>query len=159
MVQRHETALEFRCHRAEINCAQSPAVSTVKLLTIPMSHYCEKVRWALIRHEIPYLEEAHLQGFHYPYTYCLSGKPSVPVLRDGKNIISDSTAILKYLEGYAPKENRLYPEDEALRQQVEGLEDLFDEQLGVESRRWIYFHYLPHPHAVLKIASQGVFPR
>ena len=121
-----------------------------------MSHYCEKVRWALIRHEIPYLEEAHLQGFHYPYTYWLSGKPSVPVLRDGKKIISDSTAILKYLEGYAQRETRLYPEDDALRQQVEGLEDLFDEQLGVESRRWIYYHYLQHPHAVLKIASQGV---
>ena len=121
-----------------------------------MSHYCEKVRWALIRQEIPYQEEPHLQGFHYPYTYCLSGKPSVPVLRDGKNIISDSTAILKYLEGYARKETRLYPEDMTLRQQVEGWEDLFDEQLGVESRRWVYFHYLQHPRAVLKIASQTV---
>ena len=128
----------------------------MKLLTIPISHYCEKVRWALIRHEIPYLEEAHLQGFHYLRTYWLSGKPSVPVLQDGKKVISDSTAILKYLECYAPKDARLYPEDMALRQQVEGWEDLFDEQLGVESRRWVYFHYLEHPHAMLKIASQTV---
>ena len=128
----------------------------MKLLTIPISHYCEKVRWALIRHGIPYQEEAHLQGFHYPYTYWLSGRPRVPVLQNGKKIISDSTAILKYLEGYAPKEGQLYPVDEALRQEVEGWEDLFDEQLGVESRRWVYFHYLPHPHAMLKIASQKV---
>lgn len=128
----------------------------MRLVTIPISHYCEKARWALIRHGIPYREESHLQGFHYPYTYCLSGGKLVPVLQDGKQVISDSTAILKHLEGYATKETMLYPEDDALRQQVEELEDLFDEQLGVESRRWVYFHYLQHPREMLKIASQGI---
>lgn len=128
----------------------------MKLLTIPISHYCEKARWALIRHGITYQEEPHLQGFHYPYAYWMSGGKKVPVLQDGKYVISDSTAILKYLDSYATKEARLYPEDRALRQQVDELEDLFDEQLGVESRRWVYFHYLQHPRAMLKIASQGI---
>ena len=128
----------------------------MKLLTIPISHYCEKVRWALARHKILYQEERHLQGLHYPYSYWLSGGPNVPVLVDGKKVISDSTAILKYLECYALKESPLYPEDAALRQQVEDMEDWFDEQLGIESRRWIYYHYLQHPRAMLQIASQGI---
>ena len=28
-----------------------------RLITIPISHYCEKARWALERAEIPYREE------------------------------------------------------------------------------------------------------
>jgi glutathione S-transferase len=130
----------------------------MKLLTIPISHYCEKARWALAWHKVPYQEERHLQGLHYPYSYWLSGGPNVPVLVDGKKVISDSTAILKHLECYAAKETRLYPEDDVLRQQVEEMEDRFDEQLGIESRRWIYYHYLQYPNAMLKFASQGIPP-
>ena len=132
--------------------------STMKLLTIPISRYCEKVRWALARHKVLYQEERHLQGLHYPYSYWLSGGPNVPVLVDGKKVISDSTAILKYLECYASKETLLYPEDDVLRQQVDKMEDWFDEQLGIESRRWIYYHYLQHPRAMLEVASQGIPP-
>ena len=32
-----------------------------RLITIPISHYCEKARWALEWSQIPYVEEKHLQ--------------------------------------------------------------------------------------------------
>ena len=36
----------------------------LRLVTIPISHYCEKARWALDRAGIPYREERHVQGIH-----------------------------------------------------------------------------------------------
>lgn len=128
---------------------------SLRLLTIPLSHYCEKARWALERIGLDYHEERHIQGFHYPRTYWVSRNPGVPVLIDDRQVIVDSTEILKHLDRYAPPERRLYPVDAAARQQVEALEDLFDKTLGVESRRWFYFHYLPEGSAALRIAGQG----
>ncbi len=128
----------------------------IRLITIPMSHYCEKARWAIERLGLPYHEERHLQGFHYLRSLWCSGGPHVPVLVDNEQVITDSTSILKHLDHYASPEARLYPDNPRERQQVEELEDQFDEVLGVESRRWIYFHYLPHPRAALHVANQGV---
>jgi glutathione S-transferase len=34
---------------------------TAVLITIPLSHYCEKVRWALDRVALPYREEPHVE--------------------------------------------------------------------------------------------------
>lgn len=127
----------------------------LRLLTIPMSHYCEKARWALERLGLDYHEERHLQGFHYARTYWVSRNAGVPVLVDGARVIVDSTAILKHLDRHAPDAQRLYPDAGRARQEVEALEDLFDETLGVESRRWFYFHYLPEGRAALRIAGQG----
>ena len=128
----------------------------MRLITIPMSHYCEKARWALERLDLAYSEERHLQGFHYAPTYWVSRNPGVPVLLDDGRVVVDSTAILKHLDRYAPADRRLYPEAAGTRRHVEALEDLFDETLGIESRRWFYFHYLPHPRAALRLAAQGV---
>ena len=36
----------------------------LRLITIPISHYCEKARWALDRAGIEYREERHIQGVH-----------------------------------------------------------------------------------------------
>lgn len=131
-------------------------MTPVRLITIPMSHYCEKARWGLERLGIPYREERHLQVFHYLQTFRYSHGPHVPFLIDDTQVISDSTRILKHLDRYASPVMRLYPENAQQRQQAEELEELFDEVVGVESRRWIYFHYLPHTRAALRVAGQGV---
>lgn len=126
----------------------------LRLLTIPISHYCEKARWALDRHGLPYIEERHLQAFHYWQSFRLSRGPNVPVLIDAGAVISDSTLILQHLEQYAAAETRLYPENG--RGTVDELEELFDETLGIESRRWAYFHLLQTPGIALSASSQGV---
>ncbi len=127
----------------------------VRLVSIPMSHYCEKARWGLERLGIEYFEERHLQVFHYPRTYWFSRGPNVPVLIDKGKVVHDSTTILQYLDRYADEDQRLYPRDEALLAQVNELEDLFDEVLGVESRRWVYFHFKDRPFQALRTAGQG----
>lgn len=132
------------------------APAEMRLITIPMSHYCEKARWGLVRLGIAYREVRHLQVFHYPRTYWVSRGPSVPVLIDGDVVVADSTNILKYLERYAPPGMALYPDDPVERARVNELEDLFDDVLGVESRRWVYFSFSAHPLQAVGIAGQGV---
>lgn len=126
----------------------------LRLLTIPISHYCEKARWALDYHGLPHIEERHLQVFHYLRSFQLGGGPSVPVLIDSGMAISDSTAILKHLDRYATPDTCLYPELD--RRAVEEWEELFDETLGIESRRWVYFHALQTPRMAMRTSSQGV---
>lgn len=128
----------------------------MRLITIPISHYCEKARWALARLGLQYHEERHLQGFHYSRAFWLSRGPMVPVLVDGERVVSDSSRILEYLDRYAPAGSGLYPDDPLQRAQVKEWETLFDEQLGVDSRRWMYYHFLPHRKAALTLSSQGV---
>ncbi len=129
-------------------------MTDLRLLTIPISHYCEKARWALDRLGLPYIEERHLQVFHYMRSFQVSRGPNVPVLIDGDTAITDSTAILQYLERYAAPEARLYPEQD--RKLVDELEELFDVTLGIESRRWVYFHAMQTPRLALRTSSQGV---
>ena len=76
-------------------------MSGLRLLTIPMSHYCEKARWGLERLGCAYTEERHLQGLHYPRTYWFSRGPYVPVLIDGERITTGSARILSYLDNFA----------------------------------------------------------
>jgi glutathione S-transferase len=125
-----------------------------RLITIFVSHYCEKVRWALQYLQIPYLEEPHVPPFHRFITQNLGGK-SVPLLVTPDGIFTDSTDILKYLDTLAPAHAKLYPSDPKLRQQVEELEDLFNSQLGSCTRRWGYFHALDNYKLIQKRWCEG----
>ena len=77
--------------------------------------------------------------FHLLATGRVGGKLT-PVLIAEDNIFTDSTTILQYLNEIAPTNAKLYPGDAKLRQQVEELEALFDEQLRPAIRSWGYFH-------------------
>lgn len=126
----------------------------MRLITIPMSHYCEKARWGLTHAGCAYVEDAHLQVFHYLAVRPHSAKGMVPVLVTDSGAVADSTAILKFLDQRLPEAQRLYPA--GFGAQVESLEERFDEGLGVETRRWVYFHWLNAPTLqVLKTAAQG----
>src|SRR5215212_1631565 len=56
------------------------SASVLRLVTIPISHYCEKARWALERVGIPYREERHVQGIHRFAARRAGGGITVPVL-------------------------------------------------------------------------------
>ncbi len=143
--------------RQVVHRIASTTMPPKRLLTIPISHYCEKARWGLERQGLAYHEEAHIPGFHYWRTYWVSRQPQVPVLIDGDQAITGSARILKHLDRYAQPQDRLYPESLLLRARVENVEVLFDNVLGIESCRWFYFHYLHEPtSSVLKLIAQGV---
>jgi len=127
----------------------------LRLITIPMSHYCEKARWGLTHAGIAYTEEAHLQVFHYAAVHGYRAGGMVPVLIDGNTTVADSTEILRYLDRRLPATHKLYPASQLA--EIESLEDTFDSHLGIETRRWVYFHWMSQPtRVVLQTAAQGV---
>ncbi len=111
------------------------------LITIPISHYCEKARWALDKLKVTYVEERHTPPFHLLATSRFGGK-TTPVLVTETGIFIDSTDILRYLDSIVPSDAKLYPTDLNQCQKVEKLENLFNSQLGPATRSWSYFHIM-----------------
>ena len=96
-----------------------------RLITIPISHYCEKARWALELAEIEYVESAHLQLLHYWPAWRAGGGRTVPVLVTRDEVLTESRDILLWANQRLPAEKSLYPKDPALRAEVEQLERRF----------------------------------
>jgi glutathione S-transferase len=111
----------------------------LRLITIPVSHYCEKVRWALEYLRIPFQELPHMPPFHSNATKKYGGT-TTPLLATGTAVIKDSTDILHYLDTLYP--GKLYPNQPELRELIDELEALFNDKLGVHTRRWGYSYVL-----------------
>ncbi|KJH71380.1 glutathione S-transferase family protein [Aliterella atlantica] len=125
-----------------------------RLITIAISHYCEKARWALDWLKVPYVEESHAPVFHRLTTRRLGGK-SVPVLVTESGVFTDSRDILHHIDAIATTERHLYPSDPQLRSQVEQLEELFDRKLGVYVRQWGYYYRIGDLEALQEMWSNG----
>jgi glutathione S-transferase len=125
------------------------AIRPAVLITIPLSHYCEKARWALDRLAIPYREKPHA-----PLLSRVAGG-TVPVLVHGGQRFTDSRAILVRADSLCGGD-RLYPRVSQLRSEVDALEERFDEELGPHARRWIYAQLLPHTRLLRSLWSRGV---
>jgi glutathione S-transferase len=108
------------------------------LVTIPISHFCEKARWALDRAGVDYTERRHIQIVHQLAARAAGGGRTVPVLRTPDGVFAQSRDILVYADTYLSEPRRLYPADAAQRGEVLAFEDRFDAVLGVEGRRWLY---------------------
>jgi glutathione S-transferase len=109
------------------------------LITIPISHFCEKARWALERTGVAYRERAHLQLFHRFAVRRAGGGTTAPVLVWDGRVLADSSDILEAASAHASAERRLFPEDPQAAAEVRALERDFDERLGPEGRRWMYY--------------------
>lgn len=110
------------------------------LITIPISHYCEKARWALDRAGVAYTERAHLQGIHWIPVARAGGKKTAPVLVWGDRVFADSADIVEEASARARPDRALFPDDPAAAAEVRALQGDFDETLGPEGRRWMYFN-------------------
>jgi glutathione S-transferase len=109
------------------------------LVTIPISHFCEKARWALDRAGVAYEERAHLQVLHMFAARYTGGSTTVPVLKCGDGtVLTESAEILAFADRRAPADRRLYPADAGANWEVRELERDFDERLGPDARRWMY---------------------
>ena len=115
------------------------ATSERILVTIPISHFCEKARWALERAGLDYTEKRHIQLVHWAAVKRAGGGRTAPVLRTADGPCSPSrAAILRYADEHTPPAQRLYPADAGERAEVVALERRFDTVLGPEGRRWLY---------------------
>ena len=108
------------------------------LITIPISHYCEKARWALDRAGVNYQERAHLQVLHWIPVTRAGGKKTAPVLVWGDRVFTDSADIVEEASARGPSGRELFPDDPAAAAEVRALQSDFDSDLGPEGRRWMY---------------------
>jgi glutathione S-transferase len=125
------------------------------LWQLELSHYNEKVRWALDHKRISHRRRSLLPGVHAVVTRRLTGSvDTTPVLTlDGRSI-GDSTRIIATLEERWP-EPALYPSDPEQRRRALELEDFFDEELGPHVRRAVYHVLLDHPDLVVPLFAHG----
>lgn len=114
-----------------------------RLLTIPISHFCEKARWALDRAAIPYVEEPHLQGIHVAHALRAGRSRTVPVLvAADREVLTESADILRWSDRATDPAARLYPAG-AEGAEAARLEAWLDAGFGPDGRLWMYEATLP----------------
>src|SRR5437763_2872305 len=114
-----------------------------RLVTIPISHFCEKARWALDRAGVGYVEQRHLQLIHVAAARLAGGRNTVPVFVTGTGqVLADSSDILLWADTQLEPQRRLYPDGDVGAQARE-LEAWLDERLGPDGRLWMYHETLP----------------
>jgi glutathione S-transferase len=128
----------------------------LRLITIPISHYCEKARWALDRAGIQYREERHVQAIHRIAARRAGGGGTVPVLVTPDRVLGQSEEILVWTDQRTSPEHRLFPAEPAERAAVEHLCRRLDEGLGPRGRRLMYIHMLAQRRLMLRFNNQGV---
>ena len=128
----------------------------LRLVTIPISHNCEKARWALERAGMPYREQPHVQGIHRIASRLAHGKGTVPVLVTPDGAIGESEEIVTWVDARIPAEQRLFPQDPDGRREVEAVCRRLDEELGPRGRRLMYVHMLARPDLALRFNNVGV---
>jgi glutathione S-transferase len=130
-------------------------MDTPLLWHIPLSHFNEKVRWALdykcIGHRRKVLGPDYLIR-----AWRATGRGTLPILFLDGRAIGDSTHIIAALEDRFP-EPPLYPGDAAARRRALALEDYFDEQLGPALRAAVVTPLLRRdPDIALRVLTTGM---
>ena len=125
----------------------------LRLVTIPISHYCEKARWALERAGVSYREERHVQGIHRLYARRAGGGATVPVLVAPDAVLASSREIVVWADARLAPEQRLFvPGEDAAAELCDRLDDV----LGPAGRRLMYVHMLEHRDVALAYNNAGV---
>ncbi|MGO2133910.1 glutathione S-transferase family protein [Marinobacter sp.] len=128
----------------------------LRLYQFAISHYCEKIRWALdyknLNHEITNL----LPGQHLNTVQKVTSgaSTSVPVLIHDNEVIQGSSSILDYLDKTFP-DRPLTPVDEPAKAQALAWEKRLDEEAGPAVRCYSYHHFLQRPKIVVPLLTAG----
>src|SRR5688572_9147867 len=136
-----EAPVTRACMGAQYLMMTAQMTKTPRLVTIPMSHYCEKARWALEMAGIEYVEKIHA-----PLISRLSARGTVPALITDEGTFGDSTDILRWVD----KKRPLFRDDAA------ALEERFDTELGPAARNLAFLHVEPDRKLARRIALWGV---
>jgi glutathione S-transferase len=127
-----------------------------RLVTIPISHFCEKARWALERAGLDYVEERHVQGVHRIKARRAGGGTTVPVLVTDEGVFAQSEDVLRYADERLDEGRRLFPADGPRAGEVVALCRRLDEGLGPDGRRLMYALMLELKGPMLRVNNQGV---
>lgn len=127
----------------------------IRLYQFAISHYCEKVRWALDYKGLSYEAISLLPGQHVKTIRKLTGKDSsVPVLDHDGHRVQGSKEIIDYLDETFP-ENPLTPADPQAREAAMAWEHRLDEEVGPAVRCYSYHHFLQRPKVVVPLLAAG----
>lgn len=127
-----------------IPCAMAPT-----LVTIPISHYCEKARWALDRAGVEYVEKRHLPGLHRAAVRHAGGGLTAPVMvLDDGSVIPESSEIVAWAAARGA-DVRFCEESCALAAD-------YDARLGPATRLWVYYMMFDHPALTEQPMTDGV---
>lgn len=106
----------------------------LELYQFELSHHCEKVRFILDYKGLEYRQIEVTPGIGQLDLYQMSGQRQVPVLKDGNQIVVDSTAIARYLEQRYPNP-AIIPTDAKQRGLCLLIEEWADESIALKSRK------------------------
>jgi glutathione S-transferase len=133
-------------------------VSDVPVLWhIRVSHFSEKVRWALDHKRIAHRRRTPLPGAHPLFALWLTrgAHATLPILELDGDPIGDSTRIIEAVEHRHP-EPALYPDDTGQRARALELEEFFDEQVGPPLRRFVWHEAIKDREAFAEFAVRQV---
>jgi glutathione S-transferase len=137
---------------------QEAAVETPVLWHLEISHYNEKVRWALDYKGVAHVRRAVTPGLQEFTARRLRAGRTVPVLEMNGRSIGDSTKIIEEIERRWP-EPPLYPADPGERSRALALENYFDEHCARDLRRVLFADNLEEPETFLAMVYGADHPR
>ncbi|MDB9529247.1 glutathione S-transferase family protein [Oscillatoria sp. CS-180] len=117
----------------------------LELYQFEASAYSEKVKLILDYKQLPYKAIEVTPGVGQIELFQMSGQRKVPVLKDGTEVVPDSTEIALYLEEKYP-ERPLLPTDSYQKGLCLAIEDWADESLGIQGRKAMIGAFSQHPN-------------
>ena len=119
----------------------------VTLYQFPISHFCEKIRWALDYKNIDYKTINMIPGLHINQTKKMGIKSAVPIIKHKNKLIQGSSEIIDYLDSeFSGKP--LTPTNEAAKKDALKWENYLDKEIGITVRLCIYNILLNYPKIV-----------
>jgi glutathione S-transferase len=141
---------------------------TLRLITIRVSHYNEKARWALERFGLEYVEDPWMPALHFAATIPPSLRHrrgqadrgstrfSTPMLLtdDAEDpLLTDSTAIVRFAADRGGAGPAFWSPEATV------LDRHFSGRFGADTRRLVYFFLLPDRSMLAELADHNVGPR
>jgi len=132
-------------------------IPTPELFQFKVSHFNEKVRWALDYKGIVHVRHSLLPGPQKVKMQKISGQSQVPVLRSGDVVVAGSARIIDYLEAECPQP-ALYPRDETTRRRALDVQSRFDAEVGPAIRLAMFHELLADPSYFVSMFTVGQPP-
>lgn len=126
----------------------------LKLHQFPVSHFCEKARWALEIKELPYRKVNLLPGPHIKKAKKMAARSSLPILEHDGVFIQESSEIITYLDDNFSR-RALTPEDTKEKELAVAWESFADRELGPAVRVLNYNTLLEHPDLLIPLLADN----
>ena len=128
------------------------------LYQFPISHYCDKARWALDHKGLDYDVVNLMPGEHLRRIKKLTrgAGHTVPLLCDGDETILGSAQILSHLDASYPHTPCLTPTDPTQEAATRQWETLADEIIGPSVRRVLYWELFKDSQLTREVMQEGL---